>query len=361
MSGIKAVGLISAAGLSSRMGAFKPLLDLGGKPLICRTVESLLDGGAENVIVVTGRNSEQVCQALAVYPQVQTVYNAHYAETSMYDSIRLGLQQITDCDVLLFLPADVPAIRPETVRVLLEAWAQSRPDVLYPIYAGMQWHPPVMAGHLLPLLLQYDGVGGLKGALEQYGTHAAQLLMPDKGCMMDADYAEEYEQLCAYWPLRQIPDEDVCSVLYQIADTPEPVRLHCKAVAEKAMELAELLEATGVLLNRALLYSAALLHDVCRSAPNHAEAGAAFLRRYGFYQIAELVAVHMDWPETRPIMLDEAALLYLADKLVSGNQAVSLEQRFAEKQARYADQPEIAAQIARRQAVALEIQRQLEW
>ena len=48
MSVIKATGLVVAAGLSSRMGAFKPLLDLAGKPLICRTVKKLAAGAAQN-------------------------------------------------------------------------------------------------------------------------------------------------------------------------------------------------------------------------------------------------------------------------------------------------------------------------
>lgn len=359
MSGLKAVGLISAAGLSSRMGAFKPFLNLDGTPLLCRTVESLLDGGVQEIVVVTGRNGDAVTQMLSRYPQVKTIYNEYYAETAMYDSIKLGLQQIQDCDVLLFLPADVPAIRPETVQVLLKHWMQKKPDVLFPVYQEKQWHPPVISGNLLSKLLEYPGEAGLKGALETICETHEQLLVPDKGCTMDADYTEEYQEICRYWKQRDIPDAIICETLYELAETPEPVQLHCKAVAEKAMELANIVEKQGVTLNRELLYGAALLHDVCRTEKNHAEAGAVFLRQYGFYRLADLIAVHMDWPEDKVLELNEATILYLADKLVSGNQAVSLEQRFAEKIEKYMEQTEIAEKIRQRLKTAIAIQQMI--
>ena len=356
MSGVKAVGLVSAAGLSSRMGMFKPFLDVDGKPLIARTVESLLDGGAEKVIVVTGRNSEQVAKVLSIYPQVQTVYNEHYAETAMYDSIRLGMQQINGCDVILFLPADVPAVRPETIRNLLQCWEKNRPDVLYPVYQGRQWHPPLIAGRLLPALTGYNGENGLKGALQSLCSSSETVLVPDRGCTMDTDYVEDYQNLCRYWSVRDIPDDEGCDVLYKLAGTPDEVQSHCRMVAEKAIDLAGIVEQQGVMLNRDLLYRAALLHDVCRTEKNHAEAGADFLKSYGFYRIADIVQVHMEWPDDKPLQLDEAAVLYLADKLISGKQDVSLAQRFAEKLERYHNQPEIAEKIKKRQRTALAIQ-----
>lgn len=125
MSGLKAAGLIVAAGMSSRMGSFKPLLDLDGKPLICRTAESLLQGGAEQVAVVTGRNSAAVEQVLTAYDNVTLLHNADYETTAMFDSIKLGLQQLRQYDAILFYPGDVPCIRSETVRLLLQPMADT--------------------------------------------------------------------------------------------------------------------------------------------------------------------------------------------------------------------------------------------
>lgn len=360
MSGLRVAGLVAAAGMSSRMGAFKPLLDLDGKPLICRTVDSLLQGGAEQVVVVTGRNGAAVQQALANYADVTVLHNDAYETTAMFNSICIGLQELQQFDAVLFLPGDVPCIRPETVRCLLKQWQQRQPDVLYPLYPDadgrlMQWHPPVISGRLIPALLQYDGAQGLKGGLALLGKRTEQLLMPDAGCTMDADYAEDYQRLCAYWARRYYPNIDDCRIFYQLAETPETVQQHCEAVARKAVNLGQELQQHGESIQFDLLESAALLHDICRTQENHGQAGADFLRRYGLHEVADLVAVHMDWPQEQSIILNEAALLYLADKLVTGNQQVSLAQRFAEKEKKFHDQPAVLEKILHRKQTALQI------
>ena len=46
--------VILAAGLSSRMMDFKPLRPFGGTTVIQHTVSRMLEGGAEEIILVTG-------------------------------------------------------------------------------------------------------------------------------------------------------------------------------------------------------------------------------------------------------------------------------------------------------------------
>lgn len=60
----KISGLILAAGFSSRMGRFKPLLPLGGSTATERAVKSLRDGGIEDVRVVVGWRTEELVPVL---------------------------------------------------------------------------------------------------------------------------------------------------------------------------------------------------------------------------------------------------------------------------------------------------------
>ena len=46
--------VILAAGLSSRMHEFKPLLELGDSTIIVRAIENLKTAGASPVIIVAG-------------------------------------------------------------------------------------------------------------------------------------------------------------------------------------------------------------------------------------------------------------------------------------------------------------------
>lgn len=127
----------------------------------------------------------------------------------------------------------------------------------------------------------------------------------------------------------RIPDESVCSTL--LTQIPPQVAAHSRAVQRLALEMCDALAAHGVRLNRALLSAAALLHDICRTEPNHAFAGAQKLRGLGYPEIADIVAVHHDWSGGP---FDESALLYLADKYVQGDQRVTLEERFERSRAK---------------------------
>ncbi len=116
----------------------------------------------------------------------------------------------------------------------------------------------------------------------------------------------------------------VCAALLQAAGTPEPVAAHCRAVAEEALHLAE-----GFPVDRDLLYTAALLHDLARTEARHAETGAAWLRALGYPEHAAVIARHHDCESGE---IDEAALLFLADKYIRHTQRVSLEERFRESE-----------------------------
>ncbi|CCO09209.1 HD domain-containing protein [Desulforamulus hydrothermalis] len=123
---------------------------------------------------------------------------------------------------------------------------------------------------------------------------------------------------------------------------------HCRAVAEVAVKIARALDQAGYGLNIQLIQAAALLHDIARDKANHARAGAAYLREKGYPQVAGIVETHMDMPD--PVMdnVTEAAVVFLADKLVQEDRPVSLEQRFQHIRNKYITNPDIAPCIEKR-------------
>ena len=56
--------VILAAGLSSRMHEFKPLLELGDSTIIVRAIENLKTAGASPVIIVAGYKADQLMDYL---------------------------------------------------------------------------------------------------------------------------------------------------------------------------------------------------------------------------------------------------------------------------------------------------------
>ena len=57
--------VVLAAGRSERMGTQKLLLPLGGKPVIARVVDELLGSPVDHVLVVVGRDGDQIRVAWA--------------------------------------------------------------------------------------------------------------------------------------------------------------------------------------------------------------------------------------------------------------------------------------------------------
>ena len=132
----------------------------------------------------------------------------------------------------------------------------------------------------------------------------------------------------------------------------EGVEAHCRAVAAEALRLAK---AMPLPLDRGLLSCASLLHDVARGEADHARLGAAWLRELGYPEAAELVRQHHDPDGTA---LNEAALLFYADKLIRGERRVPLEERFAASLEKCHTSEALAAH-ARRRACAEEIQEKI--
>ena len=139
--------------------------------------------------------------------------------------------------------------------------------------------------------------------------------------------------------------EEVCLKLLDAAGTPAPVVSHCRAVAEEAMSLAD--RAAGrVFLDRELLLASALLHDIVRDQPNHAECGARWVKALGYPEVAEVIAQHHDLPSAE---LNEAAILYLADKYRQGTERVTLDQRFGASEGKCRTDEARAAHAQRRE------------
>ena len=137
----------------------------------------------------------------------------------------------------------------------------------------------------------------------------------------------------------KIPDEEECRRMWEHYHTPENVRIHCQAVCVQALHIGNALNQAGCDLNLQMIRSAALLHDIARVKPHHAEEGARILRREGYPELAEIIRRHHDltkggyeWnANAEP---NETEVVYLADKLTKEAETVTLHERFADSRRR---------------------------
>lgn len=186
--------VITAAGMSSRMGDFKPLLNIGSISIAHRVVATLKQAGAELVVVVTGYRAEELERHLA-RDGVIFLRNPGYASTQMFDSAVIGLDYLkSKCDRILFTPVDIPLFTSETVAGLLAAEG----DVVIPRCSGRTGHPILISSACAARLVRDGGEGGLQGALSRCGMEIKYAEVADRGILHDADTPKDYKALLAY-------------------------------------------------------------------------------------------------------------------------------------------------------------------
>jgi len=355
----KVVAIVLAAGLSSRMKQFKPLLPLGGVSALERVVRTFREAGVTDVRVVIGHRHEElepVIESLGVRP----VLNRRHRE-GMISSVTAGINTIDpEADAFFVQPVDVSLVRAATIRRLLQVYRQSRADLLYPCFLGRRGHPPLIAGRHAKAIASWGGAGGLRAVLARWEQTALEVAVADDLILCDMDTPDAYQSLAARAERLGIPSQAECRALLTLLGVEEQIIRHGREVARVAAELGERLNRAGFHLDLPLLAAAGLLHDLARHKPDHALAGARLLRELDFGAVADLVASHMDIVFSFQEPINAAAVLFLADKLVNGDQSVSLTERFRVALERYADQPEIIRKVRDRLATAQNIQQRLE-
>lgn len=190
--------LILAAGFSSRMKAFKPLLPLPFTHGTMNPVQALCAlyhaAGVDTIIVVSGHRAAEV-ETCAHACGARTVRNPR-PEDGMFSSVCAGLDDLggEPHSHLFVHPVDVPLVRQSTVRALMKA-AQDTPEkVLIPCYAGEEGHPPLFPRIFLPMVRQWSGEQGLHGALQTLPRRA--VAMADDTILFDMDTDSAYQEAC---------------------------------------------------------------------------------------------------------------------------------------------------------------------
>lgn len=339
---MKIGGLILAAGMSSRMGDFKPMLDLSGYPLIDRTILSMQNANVAEIAVVLGNGADRLRKHLKGR-DLLLLENPDYKRTDMLRSIKYGLVALWDCDAVFILPGDIPAIHPRTYHEIREKLVADKASIIYPLFEGNRVHPTFLLREHFAQILSFDGDYGLKGALASlpyttYSTH-------DAGTPLDADTPADFDKLAAYVKKHSGISRQMAESFYDDYTLPANVIRHAQAVTAVAMSMAKCLIECNVGLDTTLVESGALLHDIKRLESNHGEAGAALLRSLSYDAIAKVIADHMHLGKRTITTFDESTVVLLADRFVKEDRPVTIDERYRPALAKYKNNPEIRLHI----------------
>jgi molybdenum cofactor cytidylyltransferase len=204
-SGLPVGALVLAAGLSSRMGQPKMVLPWGTAKVISHVVQTLLEGGVQQVVVVTGGARAAVENALSGLQEYQSgivlaVFNPDYVNGEMLTSVQVGLRALQAsepafaCSAFLLALGDQPQMQSETVRDVIAAYRANAAPLVVPSFEMRRGHPWLIDQRLWPGLLAMSSPFTLRDFLNQNRTDIHYVNVRTSSIHADLDTPEDYDR-----------------------------------------------------------------------------------------------------------------------------------------------------------------------
>jgi len=188
---VRVGAVITAAGKSSRMGSFKPLMKIGALTVAEQVVQNFHAAGIKDIVLVTGNNAEELERSIE-HLDLVFLRNDRYEYNEMFDSVKIGLDYLKDtCDKVFVTPVDVPLFTPRTVDTLLK----SKADIGIPVYKGETGHPIILDKKAVKKILRFSGDGGLRDAIANLSLDVEHIETGDQGMLYDMDTQADYDKI----------------------------------------------------------------------------------------------------------------------------------------------------------------------
>ena len=179
--------VVLAAGNARRFGSNKLKAEVDGESLIRRALEAVPSG---LVTVVVSQYPEIL--ALAGEYGFAAVLNDQPG-LGLSRSVRLGLEQLLDCDGVLFLVADQPWLKRDSAEALAALWAQNPGKIAAMAHDGIRGNPCLFPARFYPELLELTGDRGGSAVIRRH-EDALILLETDALELADVDTPAALEQ-----------------------------------------------------------------------------------------------------------------------------------------------------------------------
>ncbi|HUF25153.1 MAG TPA: nucleotidyltransferase family protein [Vicinamibacterales bacterium] len=184
-----AIAIVPAAGRAERFGGGKLIADIGGEPLLNRTLRSLLDGGVGHIVVVLAPGATFVTVDLLMNdPRVVRVINPKPAR-GMLSSIQIGLAA-ADGDPILVLPGDMPFVSSATVAAVLAAAVESG-SIVSPSFQGRHGHPVALPARMREDIVQAESPSTLALLIASHAGERRAIDVDDPGVLRDVDTGQD--------------------------------------------------------------------------------------------------------------------------------------------------------------------------
>jgi len=190
-------GLVLAAGLSSRMGRQKLLLDVGGAPMVVRVVRAALASSLRRVVVVGGPCTDLVETLVSARtePRLTVTVNPN-PEQGMSSSLRAGLACLSPgASGVMVILGDQPFLTSDVIDRLIAAFRSDSDKIVVPSVMGRRSNPVLFPADLFPDLARTRGDVGGRFVLKRNARRIVRIEVGDTYDDSDVDTPQDLKRL----------------------------------------------------------------------------------------------------------------------------------------------------------------------
>lgn len=190
------LGVVLAAGGSTRMGRPKQLADLDGRPLLAHVLAAVATAPVDRVVVALGGAAGEVLDRVDL-GRAEPLVVEGWTE-GMGHVLASTLAQAGDgWEAVVVLLGDQPLVTAGAVARLVEAWRAGAGPAVTATYGGRPGHPKLFDRRLLPDLLGLTGDTGARDLLAAHPDRVHRVEVGDLGSDADIDVEADLDRVGA--------------------------------------------------------------------------------------------------------------------------------------------------------------------
>ena len=184
--------IVLAAGVATRFGRTKQLVELRGKPLAQHVIDAATDGGVDEIVVVLGHDAERVSSALRLPGAARTVVNPAHP-SGIASSLTVGLRALdARSEAAIVLLADQPGITKEHVSALAREFRGTGPPVVRTRFRDAPG-PALIAREVWPEIEALEGDAGARAIFDAEPDRVRWVTF-DEDAPRDVDVPEDLDR-----------------------------------------------------------------------------------------------------------------------------------------------------------------------
>jgi molybdenum cofactor cytidylyltransferase len=188
------LGLVLAAGGSTRMGRPKQLAELDGRPLLAHVLAAAQDAPLDRVVVALGGAAGEVLDRVDLGRAEPLVIEGW--DAGMGHVLAAALAAATDdWRAVVVLLGDQPLVAGRAVARVVEAWRAGAGPVVTATYGGRPGHPKLFDRRLLPELLRLTGDTGARDLVAAHPEWVHRVEVGDLASDADIDVEADLERV----------------------------------------------------------------------------------------------------------------------------------------------------------------------